>query len=378
MDEAYEDGYSVSEYDLISSPNDFNVKTIFDLIISGVIEIPGFQRNYVWDIKRASRLIESIIVGIPIPQIFLYEKGRNQFLVIDGQQRLMTIYYFVKERFPKKEKRAELRRIFNQQGNIPEAMLADDQYFDDFKLSLSEKLPDQKNKLNKLGYGSLGEYQSSFDLRTIRCIVIKQVAPKGDTAIYEIFNRLNTGGMNLSQQEIRMSLYHSNFYDMLHQTNANPTWRRILGIPEPDIHMKDLESLLRGLALLIKGDEYRPSMVRFLNGFSRQAQNDPPEEVEYLGSLFGSFLESCSALPDDAFQTGGRFSLMLFESVFVAVCLPFYSNHHLVSGTIVPDSVAQLKADRGFKAASQKGTASKDNVQSRLQRAQELIRLASA
>jgi hypothetical protein len=380
MDESYEDGYPVSEYDVISSPNDFNVKTIFDLITSGVIEIPGFQRNYVWDIRRASKLIESIIVGLPIPQIFLYEKDRNRFLVIDGQQRLMTIYYFMKERFPKKEKRAELRRIFNQQGSIPEDMLADDQYFDDFRLSLPEKLPDQKNKFNKLEYSSLGEYQSSFDLRTIRCFVIKQVAPrgKGDAAIYEIFNRLNTGGVNLSQQEIRMSLYHSGFYDMLHQANANPAWRRILGVPEPDIHMKDLEFLLRGLALLIKGDEYKPSMVRFLNGFSRQAQEYPSKEVAYLEALFESFLKSCSALPDDAFQTRGRFGFMLFESVFVAVCSPAYSNHHLVSGTIALDSLAQLKADRDFKQAAQKGTASKDNVLSRLRRARELIRLVSA
>ena len=69
----------------MSSPNDFNVKTIVDFIDSGVVVIPGFQRNFVWDIKRASRLIESLIVGLPVPQIFLYEQGRDKYLVIDGQ-----------------------------------------------------------------------------------------------------------------------------------------------------------------------------------------------------------------------------------------------------------------------------------------------------
>ena len=59
-----------TEYDLSASPNDFNIKTLFDFIASGIVKIPGFQRNYVWDIKRASKLIESIIIGIPIPQIF--------------------------------------------------------------------------------------------------------------------------------------------------------------------------------------------------------------------------------------------------------------------------------------------------------------------
>lgn len=84
----------VVDYDISVSPNDFNLKTIFDFIDSGIVKIPGFQRNYVWDLKRASKLIESLLIGVPIPQIFLYEEKKNSFLVIDGQQRLMTIYYF--------------------------------------------------------------------------------------------------------------------------------------------------------------------------------------------------------------------------------------------------------------------------------------------
>ena len=97
----------IDEYDLTSTPNDFNLRTIYDFVESGAVKIPGFQRNYVWDIRRASKLIESLVIGLPVPQVFLYEEARNKFLVIDGQQRLMTIYYFVKQRFPRKEKRAE-------------------------------------------------------------------------------------------------------------------------------------------------------------------------------------------------------------------------------------------------------------------------------
>jgi hypothetical protein len=374
-EDTQEDGYSISEYDIISSPNDFNVKTLFDMIESGVIEIPGFQRNYVWDIRRASKLIESLIIGLPIPQIFLYEQARNKFLVIDGQQRLMTVYYFIKERFPKKEKRTELRQIFNEYGRIPDNIFEDDQYFTDFKLNLPEKLPDKKNKFNKLVYSSLGDYRSTLDLRTMRCILVKQVAPdpERDAAIYEIFNRLNTGGINLSQQEIRMSIYHSDFYDMLYRTNTNHSWRRLLGSPEADLHMKDIEFLLRGFALLIKGDTYKPSMVRFLNGFSKDAQEYNAETVNYLESLFDSFLKSCSPLPNDAFHRGGRFSVMVFEAVFVAVCRVPYAEGNLVTGKIDAHSVAQVKEDVKFWGAGQKGTASKENVLTRLRRAQEII-----
>src|SRR5438067_7490019 len=108
-----QDDYSLREYDITASPNDFNILTLFSFIESGAVKIPGFQRNYVWDIKRASKLIESLILGLPVPQIFLYEEARNKFLVIDGQQRLMSIYYFIRQRFPRREKRAELRRFFD-------------------------------------------------------------------------------------------------------------------------------------------------------------------------------------------------------------------------------------------------------------------------
>ena len=112
------DDIQVDEFDITAAPNDFNVLTINSFLESGAVRIPGFQRNYVWDIGRASKLIESLILGLPVPQVFLYEIERNQFLVIDGQQRLMSIYYFVKQRFPRKDKRAELRAIFDKNGKI--------------------------------------------------------------------------------------------------------------------------------------------------------------------------------------------------------------------------------------------------------------------
>jgi hypothetical protein len=112
--------YAFTEYDLSASPNDFNTVTIFNFIESKAVKIPAFQRHYVWDIKRASKLIESLVMGIPIPQVFLYEEAKNSFLVVDGQQRLMSIYYFMRERFPRKEKRTELRRLFDLNGGVPE------------------------------------------------------------------------------------------------------------------------------------------------------------------------------------------------------------------------------------------------------------------
>ena len=98
-----EEDVTVTEYDVTATPNDFNISTLYSLIDNGVIKMPPFQRNYVWDERRASKLIESILLGLPIPQIFLYEHKKNSFYVIDGQQRLLSIYFFIKQRFPKKK-----------------------------------------------------------------------------------------------------------------------------------------------------------------------------------------------------------------------------------------------------------------------------------
>ncbi|MBV8451301.1 MAG: DUF262 domain-containing protein, partial [Deltaproteobacteria bacterium] len=216
--EQEEEEYPIDQYDLSAAPNDFNVLTIFNFIESGAVKIPGFQRNYVWDIRRASKLVESLIIGLPVPQIFLYEVAINKFLVIDGQQRLMSIYYFLKQRFPRREKRAELRHIFDEHGGIPSDVLENDDYFVKFNLQLPRRLSNQPNKFSGMNYSTLGDYKSAVDLRAIRNVIVKQLAPKDDdSAVYEIFNRLNSGGVNLTPQEIRMSLYHSDFYTMLYR-----------------------------------------------------------------------------------------------------------------------------------------------------------------
>jgi hypothetical protein len=369
------DDYQLREYEVTASPNDFNLSTLVSFVESGAIKIPGFQRNYVWDIKRASKLIESIIIGLPVPQIFLYEENRNSFLVIDGQQRLMSIYYFWKGRFPKKEKRTELRAVFDEKGQIPKALLENDDYFGRFKLQLPENLPNHPNKLNRLTYETLEELQTTFNLRTIRNVIIKQNSPQGDdSAMFEIFNRLNSGGINLKPQEIRTSLYHSKFYSLIYKLNAFPAWREILGIDVPDLNMKDCEILLRAFAMLLCGKEYSPSMTKFLNDFSRRMKSVEEERISYLELLFRSFLENCADLPPKTFYSAnGRFNISIFESAFNAVCEGPFSSQTLVKKKVEPELIAALKQDSAFLESVQKDTASSINVETRLRIARQKL-----
>src|SRR5260370_34002301 len=96
-------------------------------------------------------------------------------------------------------------------------------------LNLSVVLTNRHNMLKGLNYATLGEYKTQFELRPIRNVIVKQNAPKDDdSSVFEIFNRLNSGGINLRPQEVRISLYHSAFYDTLSRINAEKEWRRLL------------------------------------------------------------------------------------------------------------------------------------------------------
>jgi hypothetical protein len=371
-EDAVDDDIQIDEYDLTSTPNDFNTSTIFNFIESGSVKIPGFQRHYVWDLKRASKLVESLIIGLPVPQVFLYEERRNSFLVIDGQQRLMTIYYFVKRRFPKKQQRGMLRDVFDSQGRIPDEILCNDEFFEDFNLRLTDAGLGRPNKFNGLNYATLGDYKTQFDLRTIRNVVVKQIKPSdNESSVYEIFIRLNTGGVNLTPQEIRLSLFHSKLYELLFRLNLQPGWRRILDQPEPDLHMRDIEIMLRSIALWIDGATYAPSMVQFLNRFSRRAQVFTEDDLKRIEAGFMWFLEAAKDVAPTALKRQARFSIPLFEALFSGAMKLHDASEPFMLSTEIVES---LRHDAEMSKYSSQKTTDASNVRNRRQKVMAALR----
>jgi len=366
----------INEYDLTSTPNDFNILTINSFLDSGAIIIPGFQRNYVWDIKRASKLIESIILGLPVPQIFLYEESRNKFLVIDGQQRLMTIYYFIKQRFPRKEKRTELRKIYIENDGIPDEILHNDEYFSNFRLSLPKKSNGQDNIFNKLSYKSLGDYKTQFDLRPLRNIIVRQNYPTDDSSsVYEIFNRLNSGGMNLRPQEIRGSLYHSDFMTFVNNLNLNENWRKVIKSPNPDLHMKDVELLFRCLSFMINGENYTPSLAKFLNNFAQEAKSFNSSKVNNVRILSNNLIEKLSSYNSDIYfnDKTGRINTLLLESIFYFIGRKYFDQSQFEDLSINIENIERLKTDSEFLESISEGTTNTEKVKIRFRRAMEIL-----
>lgn len=357
---------SIVSYDITVIPNDFNVMTINSLIESNVISIPNFQRNYVWDKKRASKFIESLIIGLPIPQIFLYQKSRNSYSVIDGQQRLLTMYFFIHKKFPKIGKRSSLRKIFDENGKIPDAIFKDENLFDDFKLSFNKQENGLSHPLNNKTYEELTDEQSSsFNLMPIRCMSIRQNSPSDDSSIYEIFSRLNTGGINLSPQEIRSCLYASDYYRMLFKVNGNKVWRKIFGKVEEDAKFKDVEIILRSLALYADGVNYTGSMIRFLNKFSKNAQSFSKSTILEHKKMFLSVMKILEGISPDNFHSSNRMNISLFESVFVSIALKIKGS---MGETIevCEKNIANLKKDKEFLQLTQHSSSHNESIRKRM------------
>ena len=162
--QADEGDTSITEYDITASPNDFNVLTISSYLDAGLISIPPIQRFFTWDVKRASNFIESLILGLPIPQIFLFEESRQRLLILDGQQRLLSIYFFAKMRFPRPNKRAQLRSIFTQHKKVPDELLEDESLFSEFRITLPKREDGKQSPLHGLNYRGLGEFKQRLEL----------------------------------------------------------------------------------------------------------------------------------------------------------------------------------------------------------------------
>jgi hypothetical protein len=232
---------------LVVFSRDWTVETIVHQIDQGNIDLdPDFQRRNAWQDERRSRLIESFVLNFPVPQIVLAEhpEQKKSFIVIDGKQRLMTIAGFYLEKYRNYWNKPTIRGL-----KLLPALngLA----IDDLRQS-----GQFSNELRQLG---------NADIRTT---VIAEY--DGDATLYDIFYRLNTGSVPLSSQELRQVLHRGEFsrYLVAVTDTENPLWR-LLPLDAPDPRLRDVELLLRVVALTLFPHEYRGNLKPFLDNAMR-------------------------------------------------------------------------------------------------------------
>lgn len=333
---------------------DFDVHGLVRRLNSGDIIVPnfdpleedsdlsGFQRKFVWKKPQMDRFIESLLLGFPVPGIFLVQQPNKQLLVLDGQQRLLTLQKFYS---------GSLAR---------ETPFRLESVTDDLKGLKYEVLDDELRRIldNTFLHATVVKYNPDLG---------------GDESIYSLFERLNTGGTNLYPQEIRVALYPGALVDLLRDLNKDASWRAIYG--DPSERLKDQEIILRFLAFHTKESCYRRPLKSFLNEFLRKHRNLEGLSAEHLLAIFSSTCEVLAhSLGKKALRADKQINAAFADAILTGV------TDRLSTGAIT-DHNGMLAAreallqDTEFRSAIARATADEERVTRRLSLAREAFRL---
>lgn len=264
---------------------------------------PELQRKYVWNKDEASKFIDSLLLGLPVPSIFL-AKVKEQHLIIDGYQRIMTVYDYCKG-------------VFSGDKSS-------------FKLSNSLAI---NERWRGKTFAELDQIeQKRIRNTTIHAIIFEQKRPANDSGMYKIFERINTSGRNLKPQEIRNCVYHGKFNTSLMLLNVYDNWRKIWGSIKEDSRMLDVEFILRFFALdnlIVNGIKLKQiSLKKELNNYMAFSFSD--KDIVEKSSFFKCVVDLiCDILGEKAFRNLSsskngidiKFSKALHPAIYDAVML---------------------------------------------------------
>jgi uncharacterized protein with ParB-like and HNH nuclease domain len=322
---------------------------------------PELQRYYVWEKPEASRFIESVLLGLPVPSIFLANTQNDKKLIIDGYQRIMTVYDFVK------------KGVWRKDGKT-------------FKLSNTEKINERYR--GKAFVELNDQEQRRLRSTTIHAIVFEQKAPNdNDTSLFQVFERINTGGRALMPQEIRNCVNQGAFNDLLFELNKNHNWRGLFGKEEKDPRMRDMEFILRFLALdteFIKNNKSSNiSLKKYLNEFMGSAKSQRQDTIDSRRANFNSVMDFVQTnIGENAFYniTSGdeikirkRFYPTIFDSICPAVAIALRE----YGGNIPTDNLEEkrinLLKNENYKKFISEGTMQISHIHGRISLALEYL-----
>ena len=314
----------------------------------GEIFIPPFQRAFIWNLVEASRFIESLLLGLPVPGIFLaQEPETGKLLVIDGQQRLKTLQFFYQGTFDPRQENS-VQRIF--------------------------KLASVQPSFTGLTYDTLADKERiNLDNSVIHATVVRQDAPlDDDTSMYHIFDRLNRGGRRLYPQEMRSALYQGTLIQTIKSLNDDDSWRNIYGIKSR--RLKDQDLILRFLALYFDQEPYKRPMDEYLNLFAQRHRNPSEDFLNEASLVFAKTVKAFhGALGRKAFRlrAGQAFNAAVFDSMAVGLATRIKASEAPSSSEIVKihDS---LLADPEYVDSVSRSTSNEANVSLRLSKAKEV------
>lgn len=329
-------------YVITSYGADYPIDSLMKRIKDKVIFIPPFQRQFVWSINEASKFIESLILGLPVPGIFLSkEKDTNRLLVVDGQQRLMSLYYFYTGYF----QQTPFKLV-----NVQDDLLG--------RTYNTLKAPDRLR----------------LDDSIIHATIVRQDEPDEDeSSVYQIFERLNSGGRDLKPQEIRACIYYGEFNELLNELINEHFWRSIFG-KKPDQRLKEQELILRFFSLFYDRDEYEKPLKGFLNSFMAKHQNLKKVSKEEFTQTFNSTFEFIfRTIGNKPFRIKRNLNLGAFDAISIGVAERLKSGEIKNRAEFV-EAYQNLVTEKKFISIVQGGTSDEKNVENRIKLAIEAFK----
>lgn len=338
-DELEEDDISL-EYDIATYPSDFTLAGITQMWKDKDITIPDFQREFVWSIRQSSLLIDSFLSGLPVPPVFFYIDEKNKNLVIDGQQRILSVVFFFEGYFGKESTQGK-RQVFRLTG-------------------LGEKSAYHKKRFDDLDESD----QRKLKQAVLRAVNIRQLSPSDEgTSAFHIFERLNTGGTPLRPQEIRNVVYRGKFNQLLKDANKDENWRKIIGKPYLDKHQKDVEFLLRVFSLVNASGNYEKPMKEFINVAMKKHANGKSQKVTSFFEVFPKIVDAVAkALGSKPFHLRGPLNVSALDSVLSVII----ENHDKIDENKLQERYKALKADSEFEEHTSYNTTDSKTVQARI------------
>ena len=339
VEEDCEDEIPDVQFDLAVTPSDPPLGVLAQQIDDGDLIVPFYQRKYVWKIEQASRLVESFLIGLPVPQVFFYVNDEGVLEIIDGQQRIMSIKYFLDGYFGEADTQGR-KKIFKLKG-LSDTQNYNGKAFDD----LDKK--DQRKLKNA----------------TLRAINIRQLSPNNSNdCVFHIFQRLNTGGTQLKPQEIRNAVYRGKIVKELQDLNDNPKWLDILGFKLSHKNQRDVELILRLYGLYKNWNNYEKPMISFLNKTMYQNRDFDCEKSLKFKEKFVEVVELVSKNIEKPFRPKGLINTAMLDAVFVALL-----EKNNIDPKLISEQYKRLIIDPNFISSSIGPTADTAMLKQRIQ-----------
>jgi len=336
---------STVEFNIVVTSSDWTLELLANKFQSGDIIIPDYQRKFVWDIRRASTLVESFAIGLPVPQVFFYENSDGQLEVIDGQQRITSIAYFFEGFFGGEDVKGN-RKVFKLKGL------------------------EQRKDLEGKSFAELDDRtKRRIKNASLRGVTVKQLTPDEEQpeSVYHIFERLNTGGQPLNAQEIRNAVYRGELLSELERLNQDSNWRKIYGKPDADPKQRDIELILRLLAFYKNSETYTPPMKDFLSKEMSRNRNFDSDRAKEFSEAFTQATEIIVKVLERPFRPRGLLNAATLEAVMVTLL------EQGADAKISQDAYDRLLANENFKAAITSNTSSVFSVTSRKSVANKIL-----